>query len=271
MRDAVWNPIGEGIAPLASWKRPRRVRLAHDLFDKNVNDETIVAAWDAMWAAPKHRFLVVTDDTLRLRDWTWENACQRHFNWSGRDHMPTLDPGDHVYMDELYYRGRCGWVNDGIDDNNGYGCAHPENESDGECHTYECPIAYSAGLCENCENAEDDCTCENYSENHELMELWRRPRYAVAGNVWIGTRVNSLDEAEERLPKFQQAKGAVRFVECAPGVDIGPWVRRGADVTGSSHGDEDWSIGWVVTNGVWSPTDGMVSRRMRRKLPVVPR
>jgi len=36
----------------------------------------------------------------------------------------------------------CGYACD-CDDNNGYGCSHPDSE-EGECHTYSCPIATDA-------------------------------------------------------------------------------------------------------------------------------
>ena len=35
------------------------------------------------------------------------------------------------------------------------------------------------------EQSEEDCTCDEYREDEDLMELHSRPRYATAGNVWI--------------------------------------------------------------------------------------
>lgn len=268
MRDATWHPLSQGTDLLQRWKRARRVRLAHDLFDLRINSETIRPAWDAMWAAKDHRFLVTTIHPKRLRTWASRNASARRFGWIDFDRQPTMHPGDVIHMDELYYRGRCGWVDYGGDRNNGYGCAHPENEENGECHTFACPIAYSAGLCANCDAHEDDCTCGDFYEDEDLMELHSRPRRAVAGNVWIGTRVSTRDEAAARIPDLMRTKGAVRYVESVPGLDLREWIRKGAELStdrGSSH-SVNWSISWVVINGVWTPTTTMDTHG-RRHLP----
>ncbi len=259
-----WNPLAQSEPPQT--EAAHRVTVTADLFARSVKSETIRAVWDAMWATPQHTFVVWASDVNRAAKWTERNACNRHFNWAHCGAQPPMVPGEIIYMDTLYGRGLCGWDNNGVEQNNGYGCSHPENNEDGSCFGFACPIAYSAGLCSNCTKPEDDCTCKRYHENEELLVLWRRPRYALARNVILGARITHQGEAEDILFALSQACAMERVVELSPGVDASTWIderhARYARELKTSNVYHDARIMWEVRDGVWRRTAPEKKRRL---------
>lgn len=261
-----WNPLVTPEPPKI--ETAHRVIVTADLFARAMKSEVIRAVWDAMWQTPQHTFVVWASDVNRALKWTERNACVRHFNWVHDGAQSPMKPGEIIHMDTLYGRGRCGWTNNGVEHNNGYGCAHPENSEDGSCFTFACPIAYSAGLCQNCEKSEDDCTCDDYDENVDRLVLWRRPRYALARNVILGARVARQGEAEDILHALSQACAMERAVELAEGVDVSAFVAEKhaqyeRDLRGNVY--HDGRILWTVRGGVWERTDS----QKKRRLPIV--
>lgn len=259
-----WNPLATPEPPQT--EAAHRVTVAADLFARSVKSETIRAVWDAMWQTPQHTFVVWASDVERARTWTERNACVRHFNWVHGGAQPPMKPGEIIHMDTLYGRGRCGWDNNGVQQNNGYGCSHPENNEDGSCFTFACPIAYSAGICQNCEKPEDDCTCDDYSENVDRLVLWRRPRYALARNVILGARIVHQGEAEGVLLALSGACAMERAVELSPGVDASVWIAerhaRYARELKTSNVYHDARILWEVREGMWRRTAPEKKRRL---------
>jgi hypothetical protein len=59
-------------------RRPRRVFVTADLFRQSVGDEHIARVWQVMASCPRHMFLILTQQPVRMRDWL--NRCAR---WDG--------------------------------------------------------------------------------------------------------------------------------------------------------------------------------------------
>lgn len=63
-----WNPNEHLEQPL-HWRKPRRVRVADDLFADDVGDDLIDQAFAVMALCPQHTFLVLTKWAERMREY----------------------------------------------------------------------------------------------------------------------------------------------------------------------------------------------------------
>lgn len=211
------------------WKKPRKifVQSMGDLFHEDVPDEFIAKVWDVMWKCSQHTFLVLTKRPERMKKWVEENAYAKHFGWGQEERAPFV-PGDLIHIDDLWMRNMCGWEHvDKCDCNNGYICdCPPDDESDScehgnrLCMSYNCPIACSnpseKKLKENGLEGQYEIDDEGYSVECDWMEIFKRPRYAFASNVWLGVTAENQARADERIPVLLQTPTAKRFVSIEP-------------------------------------------------------
>ena len=152
--------------------------------------EAAYRLYDEAFQHPDCLYVVTPIDAEAARAWMRENAYMLNFGWVGArpfqeklKELGAMRYGQHMHMDTLYYRDRCGWVPENVPvgaENNGYLCDYPPGKGDEVCrvthkrlcHTYQCPIALRASDEE--EDGEDDD-----------MILYRRPRYAYVSNVLV--------------------------------------------------------------------------------------
>lgn len=264
LKTVLWHALKRGaFAVLRSIRDGATVRVVEDLFargPRRITSARRARLWDAMWRRDGVTFLVETRRLDDARKWLRENASVRHFGWGYG--QPPMRCGESVDLDTLFYRGTCGWTDPDNDERNGYGCKHPrakDSAEPGACFSWTCPIAYEDLGCEECGEEKDDCACEGgfrrYEENPDMV-LRDRPRYALAGNVRIGTTIRASDDAADVLHLLHLLDAAEKHVQ--------RWQRRNYS---TSKGDDAYSkehrIGWTVRGSVWTPmTDA-------RRLPVI--
>jgi protein gp37 len=78
-------------------------------------------------------------------------------------------------------------------------------------------------------------------------------------NVWLGTSVESQEQADERIPHLLRCPAAVRFLSCEPlieevnaGLDV-CWGCGSCLITGDCICDEPARIHWVIVGGESGP------------------
>jgi protein gp37 len=211
------------------WKKPQKifVNSMSDLFHPDVPDEYISKVWDVMWAAKQHTFLILTKRPERMKKWVQENAYSKHFGWVEEERVP-FEPGDLIYIDDLWMRNMCGWESAGkCECNGGYICGYPPDKYSEKCEhgnrlcmSKNCPIAIDNPSKEVLEanglGGQYEIDDDGYSVDCEWMELHTRPRNAFAQNVWLGVTAENQQTADERIPILLQIPAAVRFVSVEP-------------------------------------------------------
>lgn len=186
--------------------------LSQDAFRSDVSDTQLTALWDAMWQHPTYIFPVLTDHVKRMVDWVSAHATQRDFGWTDRTREP-LKCGYVLHLDTLCGRYVCGYRHDweegdppeGEDEDSG--CDHPDNTQCGECGPRDCPIADNVSDRKELAALELDDGYHFYSDGDdgeytnesEWMELHTRPLDAMVENVWLGFRVASQADYEEKV------------------------------------------------------------------------
>lgn len=109
--NVTWNPLaGDQLQQPLRWAQPSRIRLAPDIFSPEVEDYAIAQVFAVMDTAKSHQFLVCTEHTDRMRDWsarvdTGCEALARDFmefpDPTGRDHHYDAWPIPHVWLGVL--------------------------------------------------------------------------------------------------------------------------------------------------------------------------
>lgn len=196
-KDVLEKPLHE--------RTPTVWAIWNDLFHPDVPDDFIDQAFDIMWLAKWHTFLVLTKRPDRMAEYVRKRASARHFGWTDLDRS-AFYPGDYLSYEDTYYRNQCGYVGDGE-----WACDHPDNAErgvDGSCHEYDCPIADSANSREELAEIgvadEYEYDGEGYTEDPSgWIKLYRRPLHAWPSNVCLGFSAENQKALAQRATAFR--------------------------------------------------------------------
>ena len=159
-------------------------------------------SFDAMFEKPNVRFWACVDDGEVL---VQEVPQRLSFGWTALERQP-FTPGDFVHIDDLYYRNQCGYA---------YGdwqCGCPLN--DDECSAKSCPLGSCAdsreqleriGVVSDYDRWFDDGHGE-YTDESEWVEICRRPREGMIGNLHVGFRAANKLQWQRNARLFRRLR-----------------------------------------------------------------
>ena len=190
------------------WKKPRRIFVCSmaDLFHDDVPDEFIDRVWDIMWAHSRHTFIVLTKRVERMVNYVRKRAYRTGFGWTQRD-STFIVPGEFNHYENITMRNECGYLDTSERENEDSDIDWLCTKSGEECDDGDCPVAYRVDEREDLEKigVADQYTydSEGYAEDCQWMKYHTRPKYAGAGNVWLGFTAENQERYEERIRLFR--------------------------------------------------------------------